>query len=174
MNIRRVIVNFIFLLASFILQSTVFRALDFGGIAPNLLLIFTASLGFIKGDKAGLLAGFFCGLLYDVFFGAYLGFYALIFMYVGFLIGKLHEIFFSNNVAIPITFITIADFVYGFICYVLLFMFRNRFDIKFYMMNIIIPEVVYTALVAIIYYPIILKVNNKIDEIEQRSAKKFV
>ena len=121
-----------------------------------------------------MLAGFFCGLLYDVFFGAYLGFYALIFMYVGFLIGKLHEIFFSNNVAIPITFITIADFVYGFICYVLLFMFRNRFDIKFYMMNIIIPEVVYTALVAIIYYPIILKVNNKIDEIEQRSAKKFV
>ena len=41
-------------------------------------------------------------------------------------------------------------------------------------MNIIIPEVVYTAIIAIFYYPMILKVNNKIDEIEQRSAKKFV
>ncbi|MBR4669860.1 MAG: rod shape-determining protein MreD [Butyrivibrio sp.] len=174
MNIRRFIVNFIFILASFILQTTVFRALDFGGITPNLILIFTASFGFIKGDKAGLLSGFFCGLLYDIFFGTHLGFYALIYMYIGFLIGKLHEIFFSQNIAIPISFISISDFVYGFVCYVLLFVFRNKFDIGFYLMNIIIPEVVYTAIIAIFYYPMILKVNNKIDEIEQRSAKKFV
>ncbi len=174
MNIRRVIINFIFIVASFVLQTTVFRALDFGGVAPNLLMIFTASFGFIKGDKAGLLSGFFCGLLIDIFFGSFLGLYALIYMYLGFLIGKLHDIFYSQNVAIPICFITIGDFVYGFICYVILFLFRNRFNISFYMMKVIIPEVVYTALVAIFYYPIILYVNNKIDDRELRSAKKFV
>ncbi|WP_243108287.1 rod shape-determining protein MreD [Butyrivibrio sp. X503] len=167
-------INLIFILASFILQTTLFRALDFGGITPNLIIIYTASFGFIKGDKAGLISGFFCGLLYDIFFGAHLGFYALIFMYIGFLIGKLHEIFYSQNLAIPISFITLADFVYGMVCYVLLFMFRNKFDIGYYMMNIIIPEVVYTALIAILYYPLILKINNKIDDREQRSAKKFV
>lgn len=174
MKFKRIIVNFIFVLASFILQTTVFRSLDFGGVAPNLLMIFTASIGFIKGDKAGMFSGFFCGLLVDIFFGTYIGFFALIYMYVGFLIGKLHVIFFSSNVAIPICFITLADFIFGFICYVLMFMFRNKFDIGFYMMHVIIPEVVYTALVAIFYYPIILKVNNAIDEREQRSAKKFV
>ncbi len=174
MNIRRILVNFIFIIVSFILQTTLFRALDFGGIAPNILMIMTSSTAFIKGDKAGLLTGFFCGLLVDIFFGTYLGFFALIYMYIGFIVGKLHIIFFSQNVAIPIMVITISDFVFGFVCYILMFLFRTKFNIGYYMQTVIIPEVVYTAIVAIFIYPIILKVNNIIDEKEQRSAKKFV
>ena len=174
MYIVRALANLILILVSFILQTTVFRALDFGGIAPNLLMIMVTSSAFIKGDKAGLLTGFFSGLIIDIFFGTYIGFYALIYMYIGFIIGKFHEVFFSQNIAIPIIFITISDFLYGFICYVLMFLFRTRFDIGYYMMNVIIPEVVYTALIAIFYYPVILHVNVLIDKKEQRSAKKFV
>ena len=174
MNIRRILANFIMILLSFILQTTVFRVLDFGGIAPNLMMIIVASTGFIKGDKPGLLVGFFSGLLVDIFFGTYIGFFALIYMYLGFIVGKFHEVFFSQNVAIPIVFISIADFLFGFICYVLMFLFRTRFNIGYYMMTVIIPEMVYTAIIAIFFYPIILMVNNRIDEREQRSAKKFV
>ncbi len=174
MNIRRLLFNFIFVLLSFIAQTTLFRVLGFGGVAPNLLLIFTTSTAFIKGDKPGLLVGFFCGLLVDVFFGTYIGFYALIYMYIGFVVGKLHEVFFTQNLAIPIIIISLSDFVFGFICYVLMFLFRTKFDIGYYMNSIIIPELVYTALIAILYYPLILWINNAIDEREQRSAKKFV
>ena len=88
MNIRRFLFNFIFVILSFILQTTVFRIIDFGGITPNLLLIFTTSTAFIKGDKPGLLVGFFSGLLVDIFFGNYIGFFALIYMYIGFIVGK--------------------------------------------------------------------------------------
>ena len=174
MNFRRILTNFIFVLVSFILQTTVFRALSFGGIVPNLLMIIVASSAFIKGDKTGLLIGFFSGLLIDIFFGTYIGFFALIYMYLGFIVGKFHEVFFSQNIVIPIVFITLADFILGFICYVLMFLFRTKFNIGYYMVNVIIPEVVYTSLVAIFYYPLILHVNNRIDEREQRSAKKFV
>ena len=174
MNVRRVVANFIFVLVSFILQTTVFRTFDFGGIAPNLMMIVTASHGFIKGDKTGLLTGFFSGLLIDIFFGTYIGFYALIYMYIGFIVGKFHEIFFSQNIIIPILFISASDFLYGFICYVLMFLFRTKFDIGYYMLNVIVPEVVYTSIVSILYYPVILFVHTKIDEREQRSAKKFV
>ena len=134
MNIRRILANFIFVIVSFILQTTVFRVLDFGGIAPNLMMIIVASLGFIKGDKTGLITGFFSGLLVDIFFGTYLGFFAMIYMYLGFIVGKFHEVFFSQNIAIPITFITVADFLFGFVCYVLMFLFRTRFDIGYYML----------------------------------------
>jgi rod shape-determining protein MreD len=174
MNIRRFIFNFIFVIVSFIFQTTFFRIIDLGGITPNLLLIFTTSTAFIKGDKPGLLVGFFSGLLVDIFFGSYIGFFALIYMYLGFIVGKLHIIFFTQNLAIPILFISISDFLFGFICYVLMFLFRTKFNIGYYMTSIIIPELVYTAIVAIFYYPLILRVNNSIDEREQRSAKKFV
>ncbi len=174
MNIRRLLFNFIFVILSFILQTTVFRIIDFGGITPNLLLIFTTSTAFIKGDKPGLLVGFFSGLLVDIFFGTYIGFFALIYMYIGFIVGKLHIIFFTQNLAIPILLISISDFVFGFVCYILMFLFRIKFDIGYYMTNIIIPELVYTAIVAIFYYPVILRSNTSIDEREQRSAKKVV
>ncbi len=174
MNFRRILVNFILVILSFIMQTTVFRTLDFGGVVPNLLIIMTASTSFIKGDRAGLLTGFFCGLLVDIFFGQYIGFFALIYMYIGFVVGKLHVVFFSQNIAIPIVVIAISDLIFGFVCYVLMFLFRTKFDIGYYMMNIIIPEIVYTALISIFYYPIILRINNAIDDKEQRSAKKFV
>ena len=174
MNFRRLLFNFIFVILSFILQTTLFRVIDFGGVTPNLLIIFTVSTGFIKGDKPGLLSGFFCGLLVDIFFGSYIGFFALIYMYIGFLVGKLHDIFFTQNLAIPIFLIGLSDFVFGFVCYVLMFLFRTKFNIGYYMNTVIIPELVYTALVSIFYYPFILWINNAIDEREIRSAKKFV
>ena len=61
-SILAVILVVIVIAVSMILQTTVFRALDFGGIAPNLMIILTASTAFIKGDKPGLLVGFFSGL----------------------------------------------------------------------------------------------------------------
>ncbi len=50
------------------LQCTVFQALAMAGISPNLLLIVTSSLGFMRGEKDGMAVGFFSGLLMDIFF----------------------------------------------------------------------------------------------------------
>ena len=174
MSIRRILLNFIIMILTFTLQTTVFRVFAFGGVVPNLMLVFVTSIAFRRGDKVGLLTGFVSGFLVDIFFGAILGFYALLFMYIGFFVGKLHEVFYSQNMAIPIAIISVADFIYGFACYVLQYLLRNEFDIGYYMMNIIIPEMVYTAMVGIFYYPVVLKIHERIFDKEQRSEKKFV
>ncbi len=171
---RRLIFTFVTIIISFILQTTVFRYIDFGGIVPNLMVIVTSSFAFMRGDKNGIWVGVFCGLLVDVFFGTYLGFYALIYMYLGYLIGKFNKIFYPENILLPLLLIVASDFLFGFICYVLLFMFRNKYDLGYYMMNVIIPEVVYTSLVAIFLYPLLVRMNTFLEDIEQRSAKKFV
>lgn len=171
---RRLLFTVLSILISFILQTTVFRVLDFSGIVPNLMIILTSSYAFMRGDKSGMVIGMFCGLLVDVFFGTYLGFYALIYMYIGFIIGKFNKIFFPENILLPLALIVSSDFLFGFICYVLLFMFRNKFNIAYYTMNVILPEVVYTALAAIFIYPVLIRINTYLEDIEQRSAKKFV
>lgn len=171
---RRFVFTFFAIIISFILQTTLFRYIDFGGIVPNLLMILTSSYAFMRGDKSGMMVGFFCGILVDIFFGSYLGFYALIFMYIGFIIGKFNKIFYPEHILLPLVLIVTSDFIYGFICYVLLFMFRNKFDLDYYMIHVIIPEVVYTALAAIFIYPILNSMNTRIEDYEQRSAKKFV
>ena len=171
---RRLLFTILSILISFILQTTVFRALDFSGIVPNLMIILTSSYAFMRGDKSGMIIGMFCGLLVDIFFGTYLGFYALIYMYIGFIIGKFNKIFFPENILLPLALIVSADFLFGFVCYVLLFMFRNKFNISYYTINVILPEVVYTALAAVFIYPVLIKINTYLEDIEQRSAKKFV
>ncbi len=171
---KRGIITGLFIFICFLLQCTVFRALDFGGIVPNLLIIVTASFGFMRGERTGLLIGFFSGLLVDIFFCEVIGFYALLYMYIGYLNGKFTTIFYPEDIKLPITLILCSDFIYGIICYTILFLLRGRFDFQYYFVHIILPEIVYTIVVTLFLYPIILWVNKKLERTEKRSEKKFV
>jgi len=54
---RRKIVLFIIIAICFLLQTTVFRALTFANIGPNLLIIVVSSFGLMRGKKEGLWVG---------------------------------------------------------------------------------------------------------------------
>lgn len=171
---KRLVVSIILIVICFLLQTTFFRGLAFGGIVPNLLIILAASFGFMRGEKTGLVIGFFCGLLADIFFGNVLGLNAMIYMYIGYANGKFHQIFFPDDIKLPLCLILISDMAYGFLYYVTLFLMRSRFHISYYFMHVILPEAVYTILVTLLLYPLVLKINKILEESERRSAKKFV
>ncbi len=171
---KRGIITAILIILCFLLQCTVFRSLAFGGIVPNLLIVLTASFGFMRGEKTGLLIGFFCGLLVDIFFASVIGFYALLYMYIGYMNGKFCTIFYPQDIKLPIALILGSDFFYGIICYVILFLLRGRFDFNYYIVHIILPEIVYTIVVTLLLYPLILWINVCLERSEQRSEKKFV
>ncbi len=171
--LRKIIVT-LFIIVCFILQCSVFSSLAFAGIIPNLLIILTSSFGFMRGEKEGIFIGFFCGLLNDVFFGSFLGFYALVLMYIGFLNGKFSRIFYPEDIKLPLALIVISDLSYGMICYALTFMLRGRLEFTYYFTGVILPEALYTTIVTLILYPVILKVNERLERREKRRAQKFV
>ncbi len=148
--------------------------ISLGRVAPNLLIIITSAYGFMRGKKNGLLVGFFCGLLTDIFFGQVIGFYAIIYMYIGYANGMFHRVFFPEDIKLPLFLITVSDLAYGFAVYVLLYLLRGRFELPFYFLHVIVPETVYTIVLTVLFYPMNLKINQKFDEIEKRSEKKFV
>ena len=171
--LRKVIVAFMIFL-SFLLESAVFNHFALGGIVPKLTIILTSSFGFMRGEKDGMVIGFFCGFLSDVFYGGVLGFYALILTYIGYVNGKFSRIFYPEDIKLPIALIVVSDLSYGIVCYILLFLLRARFDFLYYFRRIIVPETLYTILVTVFLYPVILKINEKLEEREKRSAQKFV
>ena len=136
---KRKVTLAVLILITFILQSTVFQSLAIASISPNLLLILTVSFGFMRGKKEGLFVGFFCGLLIDIFYGNLVGFYALIYMYIGFLNGFLYKVFYDEDVKVPMVLVAISDLAYGLAVYVLQFMLRGRLGIFNYLRHIIIP-----------------------------------
>ena len=156
----------ILIIICFLLQGTVFRHFAFGGIVPNLLIVLTASFGFMRGENEGLWIGFFAGLLCDIFYGDILGFYALIMMFIGFLNGKFNRIFYPEDIKLPLALIIVSDISYSMTCYVLLFLLQGKFHFWFYFSNVILPEAVYTILISCILYPLILKINDKLEYFE--------
>lgn len=164
----------IFILVCFVLQCSVFGSIAFAGIIPNLMIVLTSSFGFMRGEKEGLVIGFLCGLLSDVFYGGFLGFYALLLMYIGYLNGKFSRIFYPEDIKLPIALIVTSDLSYELICYVLMFMLRGRLQFTYYFSHIILPEAMYTVVVTLFLYPLVLKVNEKLEAYEKRRAQKFV
>lgn len=170
---RRKIVIAIIIIVCFLLQCTIFKSLVIASISPNLLIVVTASFGFMRGRKEGLFVGFFCGILVDLLFGDVIGFYALIYMFIGYLNGFFKRIFFPDEIRLPIFLIALSDFCCNVVIYFVLFWFRGRFAFGYYLLHTILPELVYTMAVAILLYFILLKINQKLEEIEKRSAAKF-
>lgn len=171
---RRKIAVFFIIVVCFLLQSTLFQTLSFASISPNLLIVVVSSFGFMRGRKEGMWIGFFSGLLLDIFFGSVIGFYALIYMYIGYINGFFRKIFFPDDIKLPLILISASDFGYNLLVYLFLFLLRGRFGFGYYLIHIMIPELVYTILVTIILYFVILKINQKLEMIEKRSASKFV
>ena len=162
LKFKRFITTAVILLAAYLLQSTVFSHLELAGIKPNLLLIVTAAFGFMRGPKEGMWIGLAAGLLLDVQCGDIIGFYGLIYLLVGALNGLFEQLFFDEDIKLPI------------VIYFLMFLLKSDFKFPYYLGRIIVPELIYTIMVTLIVYPLILWVNHKLEAEEKRSASKFV
>lgn len=173
-SFKRKLMTALVIISCFLLECTVFQALSFASITPNLLIIVTASFGFMRGKKEGLFVGFFSGLLIDIFFGDLVGFYALVYMLLGYCNGFFKRIFFAEDIKLPLILITVSDFLYGHIIWIFMFVMRSRFSYATYLSKIILPELIYTVFVTLILYHIILFMNEKLEAEEKRSASKFV
>ena len=128
----------------------------------------------MRGPKDGMLVGFFSGLLTDIQFGNILGFYALIYLLAGYVNGLFEQLYYDEDIKLPLALVGATEFIYGLVVYLLMFMLRSEFDFLHYLRHIIIPELIYTIVVTLGLYPLILFINRRLEAEEKRSAGKFV
>lgn len=161
---KRKIVIALMIIVCFLLQSTLFQSLSLASISPNLLIILTSAYGFMKGKKEGMAVGFFCGLLEDIFFGRLLGMHALIYMYIGYANGYFNQIFYGEDIKLPMALISASELAYGLGTYLIMFLMRSRFDFYYYLKRIILPELLYTIIVTLFVYRIIYMIDQKLEK----------
>ncbi|HJC11695.1 MAG TPA: rod shape-determining protein MreD [Candidatus Blautia merdigallinarum] len=173
MRVKRKLFYILTVLICFILQTTVFQGLAIGSIVPNLLLIATISFGFMRGKTTGLWVGFFCGILKDIFYGNLLGFYALIYLCIGYGAGCCTKIFYDEEIRVPMFLVAAGDLLYGMAVYGFQFLLRGRTDLFFYIRRIIIPEMIYTVLITVVLYKLLFIINKKLTELEMKERDSF-
>ena len=59
-------------------------------------------------------------------------------------------------------------------CYIVLFLTRSRYHLLFYLFRVIVPEALYTLIAALLVYPLVLWLNTWLEDVEQRSMRRFV
>ena len=143
----------------FLLQSCVFTYMKLGDIVPNFMVLIACIYGFFYGEKTGAICGFFCGLLIDIFFSPMLGMNALIIMLIAYINGGFSDLFYAEDIRLPMILITLSDVSYGLMYYIIAFLLRGRLGIGSYIFNVIFPEVFYTLLVSLVIYPILLGID---------------
>lgn len=171
--LKRILVVSLVVYVCFLLQTSIFSRYRLAGVTPNILICVVATYGFMKGRRYGITVGFFTGILIDIFSGTLFGFYALVYMYIGLLNGLFKKQFFGDDLRLPLILIGTSDFIYGFFSYLVLYVTKSQYDFSFYLMNIILPEVVYTLLVSIFIYYIILHISNWLEKLEKKGSDRI-
>lgn len=167
---RRYLIQFLIIIICFLLQTSCFRYFTLAGIVPNLLLIPTMAFGVMRGRKEGMLVGFVSGLLLDIFYGSVIGPYALLYMYLGYINGFFHRVYYMEDLLLPMIMAGVNDLAYNLIVYIVSYLMRNRLDIGFYFLHVILPEVVYTMLMTLIIYKPLVKINRWLKQKEEGSG----
>lgn len=167
---------FLLLVACFLLQTTLFQYLKIANVLPNMILVVTAISGLMYGRKMGIFIGGACGLLLDLLYGSVVGISILIFVFIGYGNGSANKIYFKEDYVVPFAAIIASDFVYSILNYICNFLLRGRLHLLAYCRNIMMPEMIYTALVGSILYLLIRKLDSWIDppvEVPLKAKKPF-
>jgi rod shape-determining protein MreD len=111
-GIARVAAVSALLIVGFALQTTVLTRATLLGVIPQVLLVVILSLAFTDGERVGVVAGFFGGLLIDLRLedpSALMGLTALIYTIVGYGVGSVRRFTTSESVWMPVFVVAIAS-----------------------------------------------------------------
>ena len=105
-----------------------------------------------------------------MFYGSVIGPYALLYMYLGYINGFFHRVYYMEDLLLPMIMAGVNDLAYNLIVYIVSYLMRNRLDIGFYFLHVILPEVVYTMLMTLIIYKPLVKINRWLKQKEEGSG----
>lgn len=152
---KRILGSFFVLILLYLLQTTILNGIAIAGVKPNVIILIIVLIGYRYGKIPGILIGFFTGLLLDMTEGTYLGYFALIYMLLGYFVGFSHRIYHRDFNVIPLVLIGLSDLTLNLMFYISGFLLRNRLDFFYYLFRIILPELIYTMVVSVFIYKLL-------------------
>lgn len=155
------ILTFLFI---YLLQVNFFSWFNLAGVKPNLFVILVLIIGLFSGRSIGTTFGILFGLTLDFFIGKSIGISALMLGVVGFIGGHLDKSFSKDSRVTMITMIGIATIIYELGINTFNYFINDAVISIWYIIKVLIIELVYNAIITIIIYPLIMKFGYRIEE----------
>lgn len=164
---------FAVLILNIVLQSTIVHSIKIRGIIPNTAIIVIVSMSLLRGSTEGAATGLVAGLLQDIFFGVSFGYYALFGMLLGFGVGKINKGFYRENYIMPVFVCSISTLAYESCIFLTGILFSGNTNYFYFLINLIIPEMVYNSILTILIYRVLFSINSVLEEKEKYKRKLF-
>lgn len=147
---KRLLYVVIFLIL-FLLQSSPLKPIKLIGVTPELLLSGVILLAMFEGEKDAAVAGLILGFLSDIG-GRLIGFNALLFMIVGYLIGILMNVLIRRNIISVVFLISAIVFIHNTLTYIFFFALWGDNNAYFAFTKIIIPKTIISTGFGLLLY----------------------
>ncbi len=152
----------------FVIQTSVFPLFSFLSVYPNMMLILVFSFGFIRGSRSGMLYGLFAGILTDLASGGPMGFYTLLYIWIGYLNGLFTRYYYEDYITLPLILCTVNELVYNLYVFIFGFLIRGRLSFGYYFLNIVFPEMIFTVVLTLFIYRLMLFLSRQLTKIQDR------
>lgn len=126
--------------------------LSLSGVMPNLCLILVTSSGLLGGEKTGLVSGLLAGMLIDILFAPFAGFYTLCYGLMGSISGEYTRDMRSEHLMLPLFLVCLFEGVMLTAEWLLFAVIRNEVVVMGTLFLRFIPEFLYTAIVTLPLY----------------------
>ena len=140
-----------YVVALYVLQTSLLPLIGFHGITVNLMLLLTVSFAFLRGVRQGVLVGFLTGLMEDLASGTFLGMNTLSQMVISLACGRLSNGVFKEQFFLPVFSSLVAAVVNYFILATLMLLLGYRFNLLAQMQSMLPTMLIYQLAFA---YPV--------------------
>jgi rod shape-determining protein MreD len=158
-----------------IIQSTILDSVRIFNIIPNVMIVFVICAAFLRGSIEGAAVGFFMGLVQDMLFGTILGFYALLGMYLGLVVGVINRRLYRDNLLVIVFFTFFSTIGYEasvFFMATFGLILGGQVNVLHPLFGIILPEAFLNCIVSVFIYLFLFQWSEKFDEID-RSGRRY-
>ena len=157
----------LFVIALYVLQTSLLPMIAYRGICPDLMLLLTVSFAFLRGGRQGGLMGFSVGLLQDLASGTFLGINAFTRMLLGMFFGRFSDRVFKEQFFLPVTASITAIIANYFILALLMVLLGYRFNLVSSLQTMLIPMLIYQLAFAYPVHRFTYELDKKLSEKEK-------
>lgn len=169
--IKRVLIYFLLITGIYLLQTSFLPFLMYNAFCPNLLLILISALGFIYGSFTGMMCGLYAGLLMDSSASGPFGFYMMIFVIIGFVNGIFTNFYYDDYLTLPVILCVVSELIYNASTIFLKFIITGNVDLAYSVTRIVLPEILFSMLITMLLYQVILHFNRNLDYKEDKRGQ---
>ncbi|EOC99825.1 rod shape-determining protein MreD [Caldisalinibacter kiritimatiensis] len=154
----RFFIIFSIIILNFIFQSTLLHFFEFFGVVPNTGLILVVVFGLLTNRKASSTIGLTIGFLQDIIFDSVIGVHALIYFFIGYILGVTNQNLFRENKLIPFVVTVISTVGFHLAYYLCMYFLGINTTIVHIVKEIAFAEAVYNSIISIFIYSRIAKI----------------